>query len=302
MADLETAGTDLLEKIKELMKDFPSAQKAFEECEEKLDKAKNDVEEDFDDIDSKVEAFLDQLNNDRSDNQSEVQDTKEAVNELKAKVLESAQEAKDRMDSAKEEITEFAEEAVEALEPKVQQVMAKVHQASRNLKARAGEIEDQVESISSSVSDFLNDEICNAFKDFQSEVTDRAATVAEYIAGEVTDMMSQNASDLGDKLTEFTDDLQTKMSETGDTAMQSAEEALTQCFQQHKEMFDTILNLGEQLKGVLEMVSKGVEQGGEIVGQCNEAVQMGVDTTAVGVNSVIETIEKVFQVFEDLGF
>ena len=48
MADLETAGTDLLEKIKELMKDFPSDQKAFEECEEKLDKARNDVEEDFD--------------------------------------------------------------------------------------------------------------------------------------------------------------------------------------------------------------------------------------------------------------
>jgi hypothetical protein len=39
VADLETAGTDLLEKIKELMKDFPSAQKAFEECEEKLDKS-----------------------------------------------------------------------------------------------------------------------------------------------------------------------------------------------------------------------------------------------------------------------
>ena len=29
MADLETAGTDLLEKIKELMKDFPTAAKAF---------------------------------------------------------------------------------------------------------------------------------------------------------------------------------------------------------------------------------------------------------------------------------
>jgi hypothetical protein len=92
------------------------------------------------------------------------------------------------------------------------------------------------------------------------------------------------------------------MSETGDTAMQSATEALTQCFSQHTEMFNTILQLGEQLKGVLEGLSKGVDQGGEVVGQCNEAVQMGVDTTAVGITSVIETIEKVFQVFEDLGF
>jgi hypothetical protein len=70
VADLETAGTDLLEKIKELMKDFPTAAKAFEETEEKLDKAKNDVEEDYDEFEEKAEAFLDQLNNDRSDYQS----------------------------------------------------------------------------------------------------------------------------------------------------------------------------------------------------------------------------------------
>ena len=142
----------------------------------------------------------------------------------------------------------------------------------------------------------------NAFTEFQDNVAEKASEVAEHIAGEVTDTLSENASNLGDKLTQFTEDLQTKMTDTGETAMQSAQEALTQCFQQHREMFNTILEAGNQLKGVLEMLSNGVDEAGTIVGQCNEAVQTGVETTSVGINLVIETIQSVFDIFESLGF
>ena len=71
-----------------------------------------------------------------------------------------------------------------------------------------------------------------------------------------------------------------------------------------EEMFDTILNLGNQLKGVLDMLSGGVHQGGEIVGQCNEGVvrRASTPTSASASTWWSRLIQDVFDIFESLGF
>jgi chromosome segregation ATPase len=290
-----------MDKLKDLLPKFEEANDAYEAAKAQFEKAGEKVEQDWDKIEEASKAFLERVKNERSDFADETQTTLEGIAALKTKVEEITDSAKEAANDAREELNNFAEE-IQKLEPEIEKVMKMVDDAASALKQRGDAIKEKVNEVASDMSSFLEGEISSAFTDIQDAVETRAGELMTHIADTIVPKMEEKAADLAQNLSDFASDMGQKMTDKGAEAMQNATDVLESCFGTFKDTIDQIMSLGDTMQNVLDKVCGFVNDVGDVVGQTQQAVSTGVDTTSVGLNAVVGTIQEILDFFSSFSF
>jgi uncharacterized protein YukE len=148
----------------------------------------------------------------------------------------------------------------------------------------------------------MNGEIVSDIHTMQSELEERLERLKGYVTGESLPQIKEKAEALEQKLDEFKENLQHKLDELKEQAEASARESVEKALAKHHEIFEQFTKTGEQVKGMLEKLSKAVEDGGTAIGEGKDAIEAGVKGTSVGLQAAIGTLDELMSMFKKFSF
>jgi hypothetical protein len=114
--------------------------------------------------------------------------------------------------------------------------------------------------------------------------------------------LEQKGEELATTLNQFAEETKAKMEEVGEASLEAAKDALTQCLGQYTETIDSIMELGDSLQKLLEALMEVVDASGKVVGETKEMVELGVNTTSVGLQAAIGTLDELREFFGRFSF
>jgi DNA anti-recombination protein RmuC len=302
VADLEQAGTELLELMKNLTPEFDRAEKAFDEAEKDINDAVESLDKKYQELEDKVEEFRKQVAEDRKDNEEQHHSSHQSVDELKKQVLDHTQQSRQKMDETHHEMEEFGEQGVKATEPKVESIFQIVAEAVQAFEQKANDIEGELSNIFTTAANFFENEVVQSLEQNQRDQDDRHNTLADWIHQEAMPSMAEKHTNFRDKLDHHTQQTGDKMHETGDHAHTESKSALDQCLGDHMETINQILGLGQSLSSALSNLSGGVDAAGGTVDTVKTTMETGVDVTNVSTKAIIGCIEKFMDFAKKFSF
>lgn len=301
MADLETTGTKALEEIKGFLPEVDNARRAFEEADRTLDDTRKEFDAAWEKVEAAGRALLDQLKKDQGDTASEHGETLQAVAALKAAIVEMEQEARSKFEDAQEDIQEFVEKT-KALEPLIEQSFDELKETAAALRDRAKDIEQAMDSTVKEAAQFLSEEIKADFEKLQEEVQQRSQELQDFVRSQAVPAVQKEVEEFGNTLQEFQQGLQEVMERAGERTHAAAQDALQSYLEQHSELINKLVETVQATQKVFLSIKEVLDTGGEAVGEGMDLVKEGTDTTAVGLNLVIETLNELKELFSRFGF
>jgi ABC-type transporter Mla subunit MlaD len=299
--DLTEAARKTLDEASDLVEVFDSAGKKLDEADDRLEQVERRFEQQWQPLERAGRELLEDI---RKLKETLDEEAKRQVAELvglKGRVTWAKEHGSEVIHATLNEVNAFTQRAKD-LDPELDAALDQVEQVGHQLRDRAKEIEAKLLEATQEVSALMNGEIVSDIHTMQSELEERLERLKGYVTGESLPQIKEKAEALEQKLDEFKENLQHKLDELKEQAEASARESVEKALAKHHEIFEQFTKTGEQVKGMLEKLSKAVEDGGTAIGEGKDAIEAGVKGTSVGLQAAIGTLDELMSMFKKFSF
>jgi ABC-type transporter Mla subunit MlaD len=299
--ELDDAAQEALGKLKSFEEEADQWDDVHAELAQTLDDVSGKFDQGWDKVQEAGRSLLEELTSEKAELGQIHRETLLGIGGLKEEAHEQRTQTEEAYTKARAEVEAFDQELTE-LTPRLSQILEQVEQRGEKLKARANAIETEMEQLASAASDFLNNEISNAFRELAQQVDQRGDELEAFVTGEYLPQLENKVEELQGKLQDAQDQFKEKAENLGDTLENAASEALEKCLGEHAQVLNDLVQAGEGLKGIMEALAGAVDTGGTLVADGKDALDAGVNATSTGLNAGIGALRELTEFFSRFSF
>lgn len=299
--DLTEAARKTLDEADDLVELFDSAGKQLDEADNRLEQVERRFETQWQPLERAGRDLLEEV---RKLKETLDEEAKRQIAELvglKGRVAWAKEHGSEVIEATHNEVNAFTQRAKE-LDPELEEALNQVEEVGHQLRDRAKEVEAKLQEVTQEVAGLMNGEILSDIQTMQTEFEERVEKLKGYVTGESLPQLKEKAAALEQKLDEFKENLQHKLEDMSEKAEASARESVEKALAKHHEVLDQFAKAGENAKGLLEKLSKAVEDGGTAIGEGKDAIEAGVKGTSVGLQAAIGTLDELMSMFKKFSF
>lgn len=264
MADLEGAGGETLNRLKELVRQVESAHQKLGALGEKVADEASRVQDEWARMSEQVGSLLEAVAEQQGRLAGEVQEANEALSQLAGHAGEAEGEARSELDGGRQEVSGFADQ-VTAAEPTVSALSDSVEAAFRALSAQAAQVQEQLEKAVEGARDFLQDQVAADLRKMQEQIRDRGEAAAEAL-GECADDLRESYEDWSSGLDEVQAKVEQAFADVAEHLEQNVDLIFDECQDRHSAGLDEFASQIQELQSVLAEL-------GEAAGTCGDTTE-----------------------------
>jgi DNA repair exonuclease SbcCD ATPase subunit len=299
--NLQEAGTQALERCKELITHAEDAQKRVGDIDDQVEKARQQLQTDWHQAMEHAQQLLHHVKNERSEMEAEAQASLALLRELHGRLVSAEQET---VQSVHELLSEVhgLEEHVQQQEPLVSEALTHFHETGHSLGQKADEVHTQLEAVSQETEHHAAENVAGAIGEIENAHDHRLEQLHQHVDSSALPEMEQHHAELHGHIDDYKSAYQEAVHESREKTQQAATEALGQATSKHEEVFGQFQQVGNEAKQILDVLKGGIEAGAETASTVEEALKTGVNTTSIGLQAAVGTLEEMMKFFNHFSF
>ena len=299
--NLQEAGTQALERCKELITHAEDAQKRVGDIDDQVEKARQQLQTDWHQAMERAQHLVHRVKNERSDMEGEAQAALALLRELHGRLLSAEQET---VQSVHEFLGEVhgLEQHVQQQEPLVSEALTHFHETGHSLGQKAGEVHGQLEAVSHETEHHAGESVAAAIGEIEDAHDHRLEQLHQHIESSAMVEMEQHHETLHGQIDDYKSAYGEAVHESREKTHQAATEALDQATSKHEEVFHQFEQIGNEAKQILDVLKGGIDAGAETASTVTEALKTGVNTTSIGLQAAVGTLEEMMKFFNHFSF
>jgi chromosome segregation ATPase len=302
MSDLNVAAAELDSNINGLAEKVTQTIAEGEELKNAVAEAQSNVESQTAELKEAANALRDLVEAGKQTIDSAIAALYESIADLG----EQAGEAREKIDGllveAQQELSDLQNQAISEIQPALEEVLQNVHEVHESFSERVSGIQEELGSVVSDAHEFLASETVNHMNELKSMVEEGHEAVHSYITGELAPAIQSHVEDYLGNLSDIGGQLEQHFENAKSTFHENASSALEQMLTQFTQGSEQAQQFAQTVDGVMDMFKELIDAGGTTVATGKEVIQVGVETTNMGLMGVIDTLEELKQFFGRFSF
>ncbi len=299
MSDFETTASDAVTKLQaiddlvnEMNPQFEAARENWRATEQEIETVSQSLIETLAAIDSQIVSAL-EYHQEMSDQISE------RLNQIEQAATDGQNRVEEEVGTLKESVThlsEFGQELRSLLETQLTSVREQVASVTSLFDATKSQATSMMDNLQSQA-----DSLSSDLQESSQEIVQAGEDVRQAIAEEVVTAVQEGVESVQSAMDQFKTDAETQLDESRQAIEQSAAEAVQQARTQLDDAMQGMVNRIQDCFETMKATATGTQTASETMITAKDVMNSAMKSTNVGLESVVETLRGIKEIFEKIA-